>query len=174
MALVLNGDGAIAGLAAGGLPDASITQSDLASGVAGNGPVFMATVNLSNQSISSVTTTKLLCYTTELVDTANCYNTTTNRFTPNVAGYYQINGACQAATDWCNGQLMIYKNGIIEAVGYRTNNGVDAVGCFTVNSLVYFNGTTDYIEFYMYWNKTQYTGTIPSQGYINGALLRAA
>ena len=33
MALVLNGDGAIGGLVAGGLPDASVTQSDLAAGV---------------------------------------------------------------------------------------------------------------------------------------------
>ena len=112
MALVLNGDGAIAGLNAGGLPDASITQSDLASGVAGTGPAVFAYGTTNAQSISTGTPTKIIL-NAEVFDTNNCFDSTTNyRFTPNVAGYYQISFATQF--DYlgaARGFVYLYKNG---------------------------------------------------------------
>ena len=58
MPLVLNGDGNITGLTPGGLPDASITQSELAAGVAGNGPAFSAYLG-SNQSLGAAVYQKM-------------------------------------------------------------------------------------------------------------------
>ena len=69
----------------------SVSQSMLASGVVGKGPIFFARQTVS-QSISSAVNTKIT-FTTEEFDTDNCYNTSTSRFIPNVAGYYHISSA---------------------------------------------------------------------------------
>ena len=54
------------------------------------GPAFSAWQN-GNNNISNQTSTKVTLNNKEF-DTANCFDATTNyRFTPNVAGYYQIN-----------------------------------------------------------------------------------
>jgi hypothetical protein len=145
MAMTLSGDGSITGLVAGGLPDATVTQPDLASGVAGTGPAFFASEN-SNNAPSLNTWTKITV-TNEIFDTANCY--ASSRFTPNVAGYYcvnasaQVNGALSSSnyTDFA-----IYKNGTQYAniIGFNSVPFGHA-GCST---LVFMNGTTDYLEFY--------------------------
>ena len=150
MALVLNGDGNLTGLTAGGLPDASITQADLAAGVASNGPAFSATQSAA-QSITSSTTTKITFDTKEF-DTNNCFNTSTNRFTPTVAGYYHVVGCVYPNTTTTFSMTVIGKNGSnYKAVQTTaTNVGVET------SCIVYCNGTTDFIELYGY-----FTGTSP-------------
>ena len=69
MTITINGSGSITGLSAGGLPDATITQADLASGVAGTGPAFSA-YQSSAQTLSSVTDTKILLQTEEQLEGA--------------------------------------------------------------------------------------------------------
>ena len=74
-----------------------------------NGPTFSAYSN-AGQSISNAVFTKLQ-YATKDWDTNNNYDNTTNyRFTPTVAGYYQV-----SANVYLNGgnsmQLSLYKNG---------------------------------------------------------------
>ena len=63
----------------------SITALPSAVAVA-NTPSFLAYVN-SNQSISNNTWT-IVSFETELYDTGSCYDTSTYKFTPNVAGKY--------------------------------------------------------------------------------------
>jgi hypothetical protein len=86
---------------------------------------------------------------TEEFDTASCYNTTTGRFTPNVAGYYQFSG--QAYSSASTGSIMssIYKNGAAFKTGSRTASG--GAGS-SVSALIYMNGTTDYVELYVYYS----------------------
>lgn len=172
MPIGINGSGTITGISAGGLPDATITQADLASGVAGTGPAFSA-YQSTGTSTPTATFTKL-AFQTEEFDTASCFDSTTNyRFTPNVAGYYQINGCVQAGLS--TQLITIYKNGS----EYRRGNQSGAGGYNVqtlVSALVYLNGTTDYIELYWYQaSGTTQTSTAVSNGtYFQGFLVRAA
>lgn len=111
------------------------------------GPIFSAYVG-TNQTLTSGVTTKLALNTEEF-DTASCYDTTNYRFTPNVAGYYQVNaamtyGASAAATQ---GLIYIYKNGGQFKTGTFLSGSSSAV---TASALIYMNGTTDYLELFGY------------------------
>jgi hypothetical protein len=114
--------------------------------VSGNMPLFRANKSSgADQTVTANVWTKVN-YPTELQDTANCYDTSLSRFTPNVAGYYQV-----SASIW-NGanslQLRIYKNG-----GPELNIGSYSENTKTENfvqgsAIVFLNGTGDYIEMY--------------------------
>ena len=151
MTMVINGDGSITGLVSGGLPDATITQPDLASGVAGTGPAFSAYMS-ANQSISNNTATKV-AFNTEQFDTNSSYDNTTYRFTPLIAGYYQVQILCFfniAPTTGINAQLNLYKNGSVIAKTYTSYASPSAYYPCMLTTLVYLNGSTDYIEAYIY------------------------
>jgi len=172
MTITINGSGTITGLSAGGLPDATIQQADLATGVAGTGPAFSAYLS-STQSYSASTFTKAT-FDTEEFDTNN--NFASSRFTPTVAGYYQITASTfqypsvGVATVFIS---QIYKNGS-GVKGYRTDVSSSQNGV-PVSGLIYMNGSTDYLEIYVYT-----AGTSPSLApantntYFSGFLARAA
>jgi len=169
MPIGINGTGSITGISAGGLPDATITQAELASGVAGTGPAFRA-FRTATTSIPSGVTTKL-ALNGETFDTANCFDSTTNyRFTPNVAGYYQVNGNIGVGPS--GGSLTqvysaIYKNGSLYSIGNTIGfSPASSIGWYaSINDFVYFNGSTDYIELYGY---AFGTGTLSYAGDPNG------
>lgn len=173
MPITIDGSGTITGLSAGGLPDATIVQADLATGVAGTGPAFFAS-RASGQSISSNTTTKLQ-FTTESFDTNNCFDPTTNyRFTPNVAGYYQISIGASAQNTGTNyyADVFLYKNGSNAFSGTLFGGGGNGSSYFrgSATVVIYCNGTTDYLEVYINSNQPQTTDFC----YFSGALVRAA
>ena len=176
MAIVLDGTGTISGVVAGGLPDATITQAEIASGVAGTGPAFRAYRTTSNQSLTASTWTKVQL-NAEDFDTANCFDSTTNyRFTPTVAGYYQINfGAQVLGTSII--AIAIYKNGSAYGLGTYFESAF-ANSASNVQDVVYFNGSTDYVEGYILAVSSGITvnGTINSQAQtrMSGFLARAA
>jgi hypothetical protein len=159
----------------------SITQAMLGAGVyAGYGPAFSAYLSVA-QSISNNTWTKLQANIEEF-DTASCYDNATNyRFTPNVAGYYQISGnICFSATSGLNGNTVavVYKNGSRFKDGNLT--GASSSGALfysVVSTVIYLNGSTDYVEL---WGLIGGTGTLTfgvnsgTQSYFSGCLLRAA
>jgi hypothetical protein len=124
-----------------------VTQAKLASGVAGTGPAFSAYMS-ATQSLTTTTLTKVQ-FNTEDFDTDSCYDHTTNyRFTPNVAGYYQVNGVLTligtSGTAWV---MQLYKNGsVIQYIGNQRSSGGE--GGPSGSALVYMNGTTDYLEMY--------------------------
>lgn len=173
MPITINGTGTITGISAGGLPDAIITQPDLATGVAGTGPAFSAYLN-TNQNPTNATYTKVQI-NTELFDTAGCFDTSTYRFTPNVAGYYQIQAACRiSGTSPTTSVWSIYKNG-------SNVNELNVTSTFSyeareVSSLLYLNGSTDYVEFYCYINasSSQTFNSGSNVTYFQGFLVRAA
>ena len=100
------------------------------------------------QSVTSNVHTKI-AFTVENFDTANCFDSTTNyRFTPNVAGYYQINlNMYGVGTTMVYSYTSIYKNGTAySATLTAPQASSNATGVST--SLIYMNGSTDYIEGY--------------------------
>jgi len=159
------------------LPDEAGTVLTSASSITQNaGPVFSAYAgNL--QAISNASTTKVQI-NTEYFDIGNCFDTSNYRFTPNVAGYYQINGSLYfniGLTSDYSIAARIFKNGS----EYKTdfNQGGSPYGYYGAytSSIIYCNGTTDYIELYVYTlfgssqNLTNGNGTV-----FSGSLVRAA
>lgn len=154
--------------------------------VSGNMPAFSAYLNNDIQNISSSTYTKAQL-NTELFDTNNCFDSTTNyRFTPTVAGYYQISAGLRVvATNASNNILSIYKNGSglysSDTFGGSTGN-LSQYFNIMVPVLVYFNGSTDYLELYGYTNGSSAsfrggnggTGVPPWNTFLTGVLVRAA
>ena len=143
---------------------------------ASSGPAF-SVYKTSAQSITSGVSTKIT-FDTEEFDTNNNFASST--FTPTVAGYYQINGMCYLTTGSgtsTNYKSMIYKNGNSLKQGIFSTIAMSEFQS-SVNSVVYCNGTTDYIEIYAI-----IVGTSPSvygdangrlYTYFNGALIRGA
>jgi hypothetical protein len=133
---------------ADGTGSLTIQQNGATLGVFGNQPAF-SVYQGTQQSLSDTTYTKI-AFTVKTFDTANCFDNTTNyRFTPTVAGYYQINLTVYGiATSMTYIQTAIYKNGtnycntLIPAQQSTNAGGM-------VSSLVYLNGTTDYVEGYV-------------------------
>jgi hypothetical protein len=136
--------------------------------VSGNMPAFSAYLN-GSQTLSSATIAKIL-YDTELWDTNN--NFASSRFTPTVAGYYQINALINVNTTACRVYLAIYKNGSVYQTG--PDSGTATVYAEGISSIVFCNGTTDYIEIYGQFGVGQVVSAGSLYTWFNGALIRAA
>jgi hypothetical protein len=145
--------------------------------VSGNMPAFAAYAS-SNTNISSSTWTKITL-DTELYDTNS--NFASSRFTPTVAGYYQINFTSTNSASSNNAYWLydaIYKNGSAYIGAYSVfPSGNIQNFSNTLSQVIYMNGSSDYIEFYV--NVYVPSGT-PSYGggagttLASGCLLRAA
>ena len=122
--------------------------------VSGNMPTFSAILG-SNQTLSNQVWTKVQINTKEW-DTANCFDATTNyRFTPTVAGYYSIVGIVRSNATIGMYKVItgIWKNGAeyarpAEPCYFTTTMGNTVQ--FGGSTLVYLNGSTDYVELYAY------------------------
>jgi hypothetical protein len=155
----LAGGAALGNIGAGGL-----TQTYLGANVAGNGPAFSAYTTVS-QSLTSNTDTKFNAATKEY-DTASCYNTSNSRFTPTVAGYYQINMTAKftASSGITQFWVELNKSGTLVSIpSYLLGLPAATVQFLSGSTLVYMNGTTDYLEF---WGGVN--GTSPATGSTSG------
>ena len=116
-------------------------------------PAFAAYLS-SNQSLSDNTDVKLQI-DTEVFDTDNCYDNSTNyRFTPTTAGKYFV--YLQARFSWNSGNndsafLYIYKNG---SAKFRAaiQNGATWYGTLNCYGIVDMNGSSDYLEAFGNYN----------------------
>ncbi len=138
-----------------------------------NGPAFSA-YQSSAQTVSNNTNTKIQ-FQTEEFDTNSCFDNSTNyRFTPTVAGYYQVNGRVEYAAGGPYTYCTIYKNGSFFKPG-AVSNATGTYAC-TVSALVYLNGSTDYIE--LYSQQVSGGSTTVSTGspatYFQASMVRAA
>jgi hypothetical protein len=124
-----------------------ITQAMLGSNVSGNGPAFSASSGA--LSVPASTFTKIP-FGTEIYDTNSNYDPTLYRFTPTIAGYYSVYARVFMGPSTGRGGVSIYKNGGDVAqtlgIGSGVNGGVSYVG----QAIVSCNGSTDYIEAYVY------------------------
>jgi hypothetical protein len=159
------------------LPDATGTVLTTATaGVPVNGPAFSATTTTA-QSFSNSTFTKVQ-FNIETFDTNSNYDPTTNyRFTPTVAGYYQINGNVSfvgAAAGFT--QCAIFKNGSQFIDGSGIPNNVNVGGKVTAASVISFNGSTDYVEFFAWQNSggALVLSTATGNNSFSGAMVRSA
>ena len=156
------------------LPDNTGTIITTASTFAGTGPAFNAYAS-SAQSIANTTHTKIQL-NTEVFDTNNNFDNTTNyRFTPTVAGYYQLTGSVQLASTSAISAVEIYKNGGIAAQGRGVGTGgLNQAG--NVSTILYANGSTDYFELYVYQPSGGAINTTAASDltYMCGALIRSA
>jgi hypothetical protein len=126
------------------------TAPEWAAAGASSGPAFRAFRNTSAQSVTAATWTKVQL-NGETFDTASCFDSTTNfRFTPNVSGYYSLLATLLGEVEDATTKFVsvaIYKNGAVVAQGTKAI-GQGSAGVAVVNDLIYFNGTTDYVELF--------------------------
>ena len=109
---------------------------------AASGPAI-SLYRTTTQTVTANTWTKMQ-FTSEEFDTDNCFSTSTYQFTPTKSGYYNIQ-LCLIGNGTQN-YGVIYKNGTrIKGLGQGASGGT-ANG----STLLYFNGSTDYIEFYAF------------------------
>ena len=124
-----------------------------------DGPAFSAYQGTAS-TITTATFVKIPADTEEF-DTNSNYDSSTNyRFTPTVAGYYQLSAAFHVSTDSALSRTILefYKNGVSELRIHDLSVGRGS-SSFRANgsTLLYMNGTTDYVEAYVYIDAT---GTI--------------
>jgi len=139
-------------------------------------PAFSAYRTTSAQTITTGTWTKVL-FDAKDFDTATAYSTSTSRFTPQVAGYYQVSGCLNmspAAAGTC--LTAVYKNGSIWKLGVSIPLNATIYICLNVTSLVYLNGSTDYIEIYVQQTSGSNLSLYDSQAntYFQAAMIRGA
>jgi hypothetical protein len=146
-------------------------------GMSSGGPAFSAYLTASQTGVASSTNTKV-AFNAEDFDTNSCFNTTTNRFTPTVAGYYQINGSIYVSGTGQYSGCSIYKNGSVYLSGSFINSTVGEV-LSSISTVLYLNGSTDYVELYGFsilvsGTATFIAGAGGSTTKFSGALVRSA
>lgn len=109
-------------------------------------PAFSATRTAAQTGLVNGALTKMQLNSVEF-DTNGCYDGATNfRFTPTVAGYYNVTVVAHTyAAAMTSGIGYLYKNGVKIANG-TYSSPVSGSTVSTVSKLVYMNGTTDYLE----------------------------
>jgi hypothetical protein len=155
------------------------TTAITANANAASGPAFSVYCNSGvTQTITSGSQQKVL-FQLEEYDTHACF--ASSRFTPVVAGYYQLNATVRfdgiVGTGEC--MIVIWKNGSEHKRGWNSS-GVQWASNFwsmSVNTQVYANGTTDYFEVYVQQTSgTSLTITVAGSNitYFNGCMIRPA
>jgi hypothetical protein len=160
---------------------------------AGTGPAFSAYQSTQQTGVSAGTFT-LVNLQTEEFDTASRFNNTGSTsggipayaFLPDVAGYYQVNGTVwcispPATTTMIQGFTNLWKNGSWFKDGsfhVTAGNAQNELGSM-FSTLVYLNGSTDYIQMYIWANTTSGTSNIygsfqQQRVHFSASLVRAA
>jgi len=156
--------------------DTTITVPASNATMAINGPAFRANT-VTAQTITTSTFTKI-AYNVEEFDTNNCYDPTTNyRFTPTIAGYYQVNANVSIGGGSVGYvQCAIYKNGVTYTSGSAVPNNGTVGGMVTASCVLYLNGSTDYVEFYVWQNQGSSINLQVANGFntFSAAMVRSA
>tara|TARA_R110002012_G_scaffold291134_2_gene485435 strand:+ start:1375 stop:1926 length:552 start_codon:yes stop_codon:yes gene_type:complete len=156
------------------ITDGTIATADIAdgavtsvktTGVGGaNTPAFHASLS-ATASISDATDTKLAC-NTELYDTDNAYDNSTNyRFTPQTAGKYLIYGSMTSTesidNNMVNVGLMVHKNGSrVDYFGINFRHNYVRTVEISGSTVVDMNGSSDYVELFVFADTDQNSPTI--------------
>ena len=133
-----------------------------------NYPAFEAYLS-ADQTISDDTLTKINV-NTEVFDTDGCYDNSTNyRFTPTVAGKYFVYWSCfglAVSNNVINTNAFIYFNGSQYNGAGIAGNAVMSGGSATALAIIDFNGSTDYVEFYLKVDAS--SGTVRAEADFSG------
>lgn len=127
---------------------------DVTGNVITDAPAIRVHKGGSAQSISHATFTKLQLNTKVFDTTSDFDNSTNYRFTPSVEGYYLItvNGFIANLSDGKYAITTIYKNGSEVHRGTQVLQGGVSSSLSVASGLIYMNGSTDYVESYIYHN----------------------
>jgi len=132
-----------------------------------NTPAFHATIS-SNQTLSDATKTTVN-FDTEVLDTNSCYDTSSYKFTPNVAGKYYIyasvrllgGGNSQIQTD----NIYILKNGSNQLQLPNNYNDNEHNGNVRyVSNIIDMNGSSDYVQIAVQVDSVSATPSIETGG----------
>jgi len=143
---------------------ATITNNGTQTGFGGvNTPAFSAERS-GDQSISNGTRTTIL-FNNEFYDSSSAYDTSTGKFTPQVAGKYYVSANVQLTADnYTNlnlGFIELYKNAAVisEGVFDMRNNPPRSVSP-SVIAIVDMNGSSDFLLIQAYVSETGLGGTM--------------
>lgn len=104
-------------------------------------PAFAAQVP-AGQTLSTSVTTKIQ-YGVEVFDTNGNYDPVNYRFTPSIAGYYQVNATISFAPNSSGFRFIsLYKNGSLYQQGLNIQGGAINFTVINLSTLVYLNGST--------------------------------
>jgi len=137
-----------------------------------NRPAFHAYLG-SNQTAADATATKLNI-NTETYDTDGCFDTSTYRFTPTEAGKYFVYGNAEwysTGNTFNFGAARIYKNGsVLFSLGHNGNASGGAQEGKEPSGVVDMNGSTDYLELYVYQDTSDSSSVTLNGGSTNNYL----
>ena len=105
-------------------------------------------------------------------DTDSAYDNSTNyRFTPQVAGKYFIYASCNNGASLTSQYCAIYKNGCVSGTAQID---ASAGSICNVTRIVEFNGSSDYVEAYVYMQGTASASMSQSRTFFGGYRLVGA
>ena len=110
--------------------------------------LFMAYKSTNSQTLSHNTQT-VIQYDTEDRDQQGWYDTSTYKYTPQVAGWYQIFASSYGynfATQGVEYQTKILKNGTNIAYSHNGHDNFGGGASTNISSIVYLNGSSDYVQ----------------------------
>jgi hypothetical protein len=147
----------------------NITTTGATGGI-GYGPAFSAYQSLA-QTLTSATWTKIQYQTKEFDTNSNFDNVTNFRFTPTVSGYYQVNGGFAVNVSATTITASFYKNGsrFKDIVNINTS-----AGAIYASTLIFLNGSTDYVELWGNIATGQALAASANQTYFQASLVRSA
>ena len=125
----------------------TIPTGATATGFPDNTPAFLVRLT-GNQSVANTTTT-ILSFNREALDTDSDYDSTNYRFVPQVQGYYKIGVRITSQGTGAGQSLNIYKNGST-VTEYQVNAAASTTNSQINEALVFMNGSSDYVDARVY------------------------
>ena len=142
-------------------------------------PAFRAYMNNGGANFSfPIATQTKIPFDTITFDTDSFFDNTTNyRFQPTVAGYYQIVVNASISFTSTGGNVAIayiHKNGSQHSRAGLIHSSASIYGIVNIADIIYLNGSTDYVEGYVYYNSPTAIAIWSSDStFMSGVLVRA-
>lgn len=130
--------------------------------------------------LGSGTSYNTFTFDAENFDTEGWYDTTTGKFQPLLEGYYlfvtSVNFTMGGALPNCTCAIAIRKNGTVFSETFTLVPGIVTDYSPSVTTIVYLNGTTDYVDVGVWQNSgtSQGVGNASTKSYLTGTLIRGA
>jgi len=134
--------------------------------------ILFSAYQLTSLALAAGVYTKLTC-TAEEYDIGSSYDTALSRFQPTKAGYYCFGGGYQAGTVASDLRLAVYKNGVFSKIVGTSVTGSNSNWSYGTAAF-YLNGTTDYLELFVWSTAANTTNPTQSSTYIQGHLIAKA
>lgn len=150
--------------------DACLVAASGANGAAT--PVMFSARAAATQNLTANVQTKIL-YGTKEADTDGFYDAANSRFQPTRAGWYYVEGSYYLASTPGYADIKVNKNGNTVKVGSTAGNSSTYFA--QASTVIYLNGTTDYVEIFGSVNANVTTNAAFAAGHqFSGFMLQAS